>query len=233
MPIVEVDNINIYYEIHGEGEPLVLIGGLANDVTDYTEHTGIIRELSQHYKVITFDNRGVGRTDKPDIPYSIEMMAQDTTALLSTLSIRKAHVLGVSMGGRIALELTLRYPNVVNRLVLVSTGPRVIKTWRRYLVLNMLHRLPFFRGRYPQPYYAFTRQSEASSSYDCTDRLHEIHVPTLIMHGKKDKFAPYELAQEMHENISGSEMITSAGGHLFLFFRSKAFTKAVLDFLEK
>ena len=131
MPTINVNDINIYYEVHGEGEPLILIGGLANDITDYTDHTTIIPELSQHYTVIAFDNRGVGRTDKPDAPYSIEMMAEDTVGLLDTLGITKAHLLGISMGGRIALALTLRHPERVNALVLASTGARVVRTWWR------------------------------------------------------------------------------------------------------
>ena len=212
MPATRVNDINIYYEVHGEGEPLVLIGGLANDITDYTDHTKIIPELSRNHRVIAFDNRGVGRTDKPDIPYSIELMAEDTAGLLDALGVGKAHVLGISLGGRIALELTLRHPNMVSKLILVSTGPRVVKSWRRHAVFDVLQRLPFFKGRYPQPYYAFTRQVEASSSYDCTDRLSEIQAPTLIMHGKKDRSAPYELAEETHQRIRGSEVMTFGGG---------------------
>lgn len=96
MPTVKVNDINMYYEIRGEGEPLVLIGGLATDITEFE---GMIRELSQNYRVIAFDNRGAGRTDKPDIPYSIEMMTDDTAGLLNALGIELAHILGISMEG--------------------------------------------------------------------------------------------------------------------------------------
>jgi 3-oxoadipate enol-lactonase len=232
MPTINVNDINIYYEVHGEGEPLVLIGGLANDITDYTDHTTIIPELSQHYTVIAFDNRGVGRTDKPDAPYSIEMMAEDTVGLLDALGITKAHLLGISMGGRIALALTLRHPERVNALVLASTGARVVRTWWRTIVLTMLQQFPFLRGKDAQPSFAFRRQVAASAAYDCTDRLHEIHAPTLIMHGKTDKVASYEMAREMPEKIQGSEMITFDGGHLFLFFRQREFVAAIVGFLD-
>jgi 3-oxoadipate enol-lactonase len=223
MPVVKVNDIHIYYEIHGEGEALVFIGGLANDITDYTDHTRIISELSQKYQVIVFDNRGAGRTDKPDIPYSIEMMANDTKELLKALGIKQAHIIGISMGGRIALELALQRPEMVKKLVLVSTSARVIKTWRRHLFFNVLPRIPIFKGRYPQPYYAFARQREASSSYNCTDRLSELHIPTIIMHGKKDKSAPYKLAEEMHALIPDAKIITFNGGHLFLFLKQEDF----------
>ena len=86
--------------------------------------------------------------------------------------------------------------------------------------------------KYPQPYYAAMRQLEASRSYDCSDRLGEIHVPTLILHGRKDRVAPYELAQEMHAGIQGSKMITFNGGHLFPFFQPRQFTDEVAGFLD-
>jgi len=117
MPIAKVNDINMYYEMHGGGEPLVLIAGLGTDLTVYEP---IINELSQKSKVLAFDNRGVGRTDKPDAPYAIEMMADDTAALMSGVGIEKAHVLGISMGGRIAMALALQHPDKVKSLVLTS-----------------------------------------------------------------------------------------------------------------
>src|SRR5258708_1505269 len=99
MPVARVGDINVYYELHGEGTPLVLIGGLGTDITPYA---GIIDWLAQRFRVLAFDNRGAGRTDKPDAPYTIGQMADDTAGLMETLSIERAHVAGVSMGGRIA-----------------------------------------------------------------------------------------------------------------------------------
>ena len=232
MPIVKVNDIHIYYEIHGEGEPLVLIAGLSTDIIAYGR---IIGELSQTYRVIAFDNRGAGRTDKPDIPYSIEMMADDTAGLLNALKVEQAHILGISMGGRIAVDLTLRYPELVKSLLLVSTFvsrfPLNQSGLRHRLMLNM----PFLRKmgkKYPQPDYAFSRQRLASRNYDATDRLHEIHVPALILHGKKDTLAPYRLAEEMHTGIQDSKMIMFNGGHLFfLFIQQKLFLDAVFEFL--
>lgn len=116
MPTVKVNDINLYYEIHGNGEPLCLIPGLSNDIRDYRK---IIHLLSQRFKVIALDNRGSGRTHKPDIPYSISMMSQDVVELLRYLCIDRAHIVGVSLGGRVATELTLEHPNMVE---LLSSG---------------------------------------------------------------------------------------------------------------
>jgi pimeloyl-ACP methyl ester carboxylesterase len=229
MPYVKVNDIQMYYEIHGDGVPLVLIVGLGTDISEWD---GIIHWLAEKYQVLAFDNRGVGRTDKPDIAYSIEMMADDTAGLLQTLGIQQAHVVGISMGGRIALALSLRHAESVKKLVLVSTSARSVKNWRRRF-FGLLSGMPIFRSKYPQPHYAFKRQMQASSVYNCTDQLHELPFPTLIMHGKKDKSVPYHLAQEMHTGIKHSKMLTFKGGHLFFLTRERQqFLDAVAEFIK-
>lgn len=230
MPNIKVNGITIYYEIHGNGEPLLLIGGLSNDITDY-ERSGIIELFAELFKVIAFDNRGAGRSDKPDEPYSIEMMAEDAFGLLDALNIKQANIVGVSMGGRIALQLVLADAEKVRKLVLVSTGSRTRASWRRSF-LFAISQLFAFVDQNKQPRYAFKRQAEASSAYDCTNRLHEITAPTLILHGTKDSIAPLTIAEEMHRKIARSEMKTVRGGHTFLFFRPHEFTDAVLEFLR-
>ncbi len=233
MPTVQANGINVYYEVYGEGEPLLLISGLASD---HSMYRGVLPQLATRYRVIVCDNRGVGRTDKPNIPYSIEMMADDTAELLRALSITQAHVLGMSMGGRIAIALTLKYPELVKSLILVSTSARRVPRSRlSRLLLNAQLIIPALQtvgSRHPQPYSALIRQRQASSSYDAANRLHEIRVPTIILHGKQDKRAPYQLAEEMHAGIKGSKMIAFDGGHLFPFFRPKPFLDAVMEFLK-
>ena len=228
MPYEKVNDIQMYYEIHGEGEPLVLIVGLGTDISEWE---GIIHWLAQKYKVLAFDNRGAGRTDKPDTQYSIEMMAHDTAGLMRTLGIEQAHILGISMGGRIALALALQHAKSVKELILVSTSARSIRNWRRRFY-GILSGAPIFRSKYPQPHSAFQRQLQASSTFNCTDTLHELHIPTLIMHGKKDKSIPYKLAEETHAGIKGSKMLTFAGGHLFFLMKERQqFLDAVAEYV--
>lgn len=230
MPTVKVNNdIDMYYEIHGEGEPLVLIAGLNSD---HMLYRGILPHLASSYQVVVFDNRGVGQTSKPDIPYSIEMMADDTAGLLSALNITGAHILGTSMGGRIAVALALRHPRHVKSLILVSTimtMKGVRRTMSRRLLFLML-RIPKLRGSHP--YYIVVRQMAASRAFDCMDRLGEVRVPTLILHGEKDKSAPYPLVEAMHQGIKNSEMLTFHGGHLFFIMRPQQFIAAIEDFLS-
>ena len=120
MSIAKVDSIELYYEEHGSGDPLLLIMGLAADSMAWLFQ---VPEFSKHYRTIVFDNRGVGRSSKPAGPYSIGQMADDTAGLLDALGIDRAHVVGVSMGGMIAQELVLRHPRRVRGLVLACTYP--------------------------------------------------------------------------------------------------------------
>ena len=119
MPAIKVGDIDIYYEVHGEGEPLVLIMGYGSDIGWWFRQ---IPALSQEYRVVVFDNRGAGRSDKPDIPYTMEMMARDVAGLLDVIGIDSAHIYGVSMGGYIAQHFALCYSKRVTSLILGCTS---------------------------------------------------------------------------------------------------------------
>ncbi|HEX5401003.1 MAG TPA: alpha/beta fold hydrolase [Pseudonocardiaceae bacterium] len=213
MPTVDVSGLRMYYEPHGDGPPVVLILGLGGAVAEFGV---LIDALAQHHRVLAFDNRGVGGTGRPDTPYTIEMMADDTIGLMSAVGFDRAHVIGISMGGRIALALTLRRPEMVDRLVLVSTGARVIRNVRRRFVMGVLSRIMPGRGPNSQPRSAFQRQLAASGGWHGTDRLPEISVPTVILHGRQDRIAQYELAEELRDGIPGAKLVTFRGGHMFL-----------------
>ncbi len=107
MPVVKANGIDIYHELAGQGEPVVVIGGLG---TDSTLLRPIVGGLAGQFKVLSFDNRGAGRTSQPDMPYSVETMATDTVELMDVLDITRAHVLGVSMGASTAMAVALAHP---------------------------------------------------------------------------------------------------------------------------
>jgi 3-oxoadipate enol-lactonase len=233
MPTARVKDIDVYYEVHGEGEPLLLIAGLGSGASLFARSIPL---FSRGRKVIAFDNRGVGRTDKPDVPYTIEMMADDTAGLLRALEIERADLLGASMGGRIAMDLAIRYPDAVRGLILVSTSARVTRETRSSFGLRfgkLTKRITgsgVFGGS-PQPYRAFLRQLEASSKFDCTGLLPRITAPTLIMRGERDTLAPKDLVEEVRSGIKGSRLVEFKGGHIFFLLENKKFTDAVLEFL--
>jgi 3-oxoadipate enol-lactonase len=118
VPKAKVHEINIYYKVHGQGEPLVLIMGLAGIQKAWIFQ---IRAFKKYYQVITFDSRGTGKTGKPSEPYTVKMMAEDTIGLMDYLRVDKAHILGISLGGMIAQEMAINYPERVRSLILAST----------------------------------------------------------------------------------------------------------------
>lgn len=124
MPKIHANGIELYFEIHGTGQPLVLISGLGN--TRWQWHR-MVPLLAEHFQVITFDNRGVGQSDKPPGPYTAQMLAADTLGLLDGLGIEKAIIMGHSMGGFIAQAIALDSLEHLDKLILCSTnfgGPR-------------------------------------------------------------------------------------------------------------
>lgn len=120
MPLTNANGIELYYEIHGEGEPLLLIMGLAHNLLSWKKS---LPALAEQFKVIIFDNRGTGRSSKPETPYSIELMAEEAKAVLDAAGVDIAHVYGISMGGMIAQRLALNYPERIKSLILGCTTP--------------------------------------------------------------------------------------------------------------
>lgn len=144
MPKIKVNDVNLYYEIHGQGQPIVCISGFTGD------HNGwgaVVEGLAQNYQVITFDNRGIGQSDCPDYPYTVEMMAEDVTALMQALHLGKVHLIGNSMGGSIVQTIAYRHPELVKSMVLANS---FIKAHGR-LTLHVHTRLALMKLNFPIP----------------------------------------------------------------------------------
>jgi 3-oxoadipate enol-lactonase len=225
MPHARVNEISIYYEIHGEGEPLVMIQGLGFELSPMVEEPGRSRYLdrvARRYRVILFDCRGVGRTDKPDSPYSIEMLARDTVGLMDALGIRRAHVMGTSMGSMVAQEIAATYPDRVNGLVLVAgftrvlPGPRLIGLIAT-TVPGIRERMTgwIYAQRYPPTPASFRRMRDAGNSFDGRRLLGRIRAPTLIVNGTRDPLVPTRITRELAEGIAGSTLVLVESDHLF------------------
>ena len=114
----EINNIKICYQVQGEGYPVFLIHGFGSKKESFMAQ---IPTLSQKFKVISFDNRGSGKSARPNIPYTMEMFVDDIKSLMDYLKIEMAHLIGLSLGGMISLNYILKYPNTVNKLILINT----------------------------------------------------------------------------------------------------------------
>jgi 3-oxoadipate enol-lactonase len=133
MPRVRANGIDVFYEVQGAGEPLLLIAGFASDHMIWSK---AVAGLARHYRVLVFDNRGVGQTSGAHTVLSIRQMAEDAAGLLDAVELNPAHVAGHSMGGLIAQELALAHPEQVRTLTLLSScaqlderGKAIIESW--------------------------------------------------------------------------------------------------------
>ncbi|HKZ07335.1 MAG TPA: alpha/beta fold hydrolase [Methylomirabilota bacterium] len=137
MPHATLNGIRIHYEVYGQGDPVLLVSGLGGAAVGWLLQ---VKDLSARYQVITFDNRGVGESDVPDLPaYPTALLADDAAAVLDHLGVARAHVVGASMGGTIAMELAIRHPRKVRSLSICCSWARgdgrFIQTIRSWMAL--------------------------------------------------------------------------------------------------
>ncbi len=231
MPYAALNDINLYYEVHGEGIPLLLIAGLASDSQSWQP---IIEDLCQNVLVITPDNRGTGRTQPQDVVTSIERITDDCMALIDHLNHSVINVLGHSMGGFVALDIAIRYPGYVNKLILAGTAAAnskrnnsLFSNWAYCMESGMeldvwfqnlfywLFTEGFFENEikvnealryaveylYPQSPVAFRNQVNAIANYDCTEGLSSITAETMVISGKDDLLYPPEICSRLAQAI--------------------------------
>jgi 3-oxoadipate enol-lactonase len=233
---VTVGDIKIYYQVQGQGEPLLMVMGLGGHSLDWGEI--VPQRLADGYKLILFDNRGSGRSDQPG-PCTIEQMARDTVGLMDALSIDRANVLGGSMGGMIALQVALDHPERVNKLVLGATSaggksrvfpppeiqkyfyPRQDLSAHDYLLWTAAVCYPqeFIDAHpdtveqkiqanlaYPGTLASYMAQLEAFMAFDVDERLNTIQAPTMIIIGNQDVLTPPPNSSLMAGRIPGAQM---------------------------
>jgi pimeloyl-ACP methyl ester carboxylesterase len=240
MPLLKRQDVELYYELHGSGPPLLLIAGLASDSQSWLP---VLPALAERYTVILLDNRGAGRSTQA-CATSIELMAEDCLALLSHLGLQKVHLVGHSMGGMVALELSLRCPELVQSMVLLASAARnsrrnnllfadwadaaetesdqaawfrTILAWilteRFFDAKEMVDAVLTYLRTYPWPQSAaaFRGQVEAIARYDATDRLGQVTVPTCVIAAEQDILLPLQHSEQLARGIPGAELQVVAG----------------------
>lgn len=132
MPTLRVGDIDMYYEVSGEGDPLLLLHGLGSSTRDWEYQVPV---FAKNHKVITLDARGHGRSDKPAGPYGIAQFAADTAGFIRMLKAGPVHVVGLSMGGAIAFQLAVDAPELVRSMCIVNAGPELLPRLKDKLML--------------------------------------------------------------------------------------------------
>lgn len=221
------DGTALAYQQRGEGPPLVLLAGQAND---HHWWDGVREDFHPVRSTVTLDLRGTGDSDKPAGRYSVRQFADDVVAVLDTLGIARADVYGTSMGGRVAQWIAIRHPQRVRRLVLGCTSPggrnavEPDASVRRSLalpdpaavrrVLADLMYSPAWRAAHPGPYHtlgdplmpAHARRGHfiASNEHDAWSELPGIAAATLILHGGQDRLTPPDNLRLLASRIPGA-----------------------------
>ncbi|MEA2391050.1 MAG: 3-oxoadipate enol-lactonase [Solirubrobacteraceae bacterium] len=263
MPTVQANGVELYYEVHGEGEPLLCVMGLSADTLAWALQ---VPAWSQAFKTVIFDNRDVGQSGYVDAPYEIRDMAADALALADALELESFHLLGVSMGGMIAQEMALSAPERIRTLTLAVTyanGGRYARTKSRIwgadfarrsqeeivedlMLLTMSEEfyeneegVAFLRqmmlaNPHPQRPEGFRRQLEAASAHDSRDRLGALAMPVHIIGAEHDILIPVWKSHELAELIPGSKLsVLPRCPHGLQVERAQEFNDAVLAFVRE
>jgi 3-oxoadipate enol-lactonase len=259
MPKVRVNDIDLYYEISGQGQPVLLIHGLGSSTRDWEYQTTAFSAL---YRVAALDVRGHGQSDKPPGPYSIPLFTSDTAELIRSLDLGSAHIVGISMGGMIAFQLAIDTPDLVQSLVIVNSGPELIVRSLRDR-LNVLQRSllvrifgmrkigEFLSSRlFPKPEQeplremfierwaendrrAYSESFRGIIGWSISDLLNTIMCPTLVVASDED-YTPVSLKEAYVERLPRGELVVIEDArHAVTAERPEDFNKVVLDFLAK
>lgn len=260
MAIARVRDLDVYYEVHGEGnaEPLLLIHGLGSSTEDWEPQVSF---FARRYKVVTYDVRGHGRTDKPKALYSVRLFSEDAAALIQHLGLGGAHVMGISMGGMIALQLVADHPHLVRSLTIVNSGPElVLRTLKQKVAIYQRFAIVRLMGMrkmgevlssalLPMPEHAdarrtfverwarnnpraYLRSLRALIGWSVTDRLGAITCPTLVVGADQD-YTPVEFKRAYTDKIPNARLVViPASRHMLPVERPAEFNEAVLGFLS-
>ncbi|HEX2913683.1 MAG TPA: alpha/beta fold hydrolase [Chloroflexia bacterium] len=244
-----------------KGTILLLTGLASKRIGWYSQ----LEEFGRYYRTIALDNRDAGDSETSNTPYSIAELADDVAAALTALGVERTNVVGISMGGFISLELVLRHPQLVEKLVLVSTSaggltnipasPRLWPTMlrRQNLEVGAMARKiyteimgPGYAAAHPQVMEdivkiaryrpmskeAYSRQLRACLTHNASNRLSQVRVPTLVIHGNRDPLVPFGNGLRLARRIPGARLLVYEGvGHIPIIEQAERFNRDVLNFL--
>jgi len=259
MPFIQNQGAKIYWDEQGQGAPILLIMGLG--WPSYLWHR-TRPVLASRFRTIALDNRGVGQSDVPPGPYSMALMASDAAAVLDAAGVERAHIFGLSMGGMIAQEFALQYPNRVDCLLLGCTAPggthAVVAEPAATQLLFARDLSPEELSRDINPFiydsgtpqeridadfvlrkqwfaspHGYMAQLQAILAWESYSRLPQISAPTLVIHGESDRLVPPANSKIIAERIPGAKLVMIPhASHILSTDQPDAVHHAVLDFLD-
>lgn len=249
---MKINDIELYYELHGEGKPIVFSHGWLEDSSIWDSQ---VEPFARNYTAILYDHRGHSGSDKPKGDYSIQTLSNDLYSLIQKLKLVKVALVGFSLGGMTDLVFTLEHPEKVSKLVLVgatakmSYFPLHIIEILRYLlpyetVARMVCKRRFYKPSQQilEDELARAMRTDSHAAYECfrefykkfdvRDRVSKIEVPTLIIVGEKDK-VNLEASRYLNREIRGSELrIMSGIGHTVMTERPEEFNQILEEFIR-
>ncbi|MDQ3934042.1 MAG: alpha/beta hydrolase [Actinomycetota bacterium] len=260
MPTVEANGLRLYYEVHGEGEPLLCVMGLGADHSAWVLNVPVLAET---HRVVVFDNRDVGQSSYVEEPYEVTDMAADALALADALELDSFHLVGMSLGGAISQELALAAPERVRTLSLAVTyggnggwGRQRAKVFRRILEGDMSReervdflmalvyseivfdnegfreaaRATMLQHPHPQSNEAFIRQLDAGARHETRPRLGELSMPVQVIGARRDVMIPPHKSGELAELIPDAKLTVLDCGHACNVEQAQEFNALVRDF---
>jgi len=258
MNTIHANGIDIRYDVAGQGSWLILSHSLATDLSLWDDQ---MAALTARFRVLRFDTRGHGGSSAPDLPYDFTMLAADVVGLMDALDVRKAHFVGISMGGMIAQHVALTTPERIDRLVLVSTTsgypPEARAMWgdriaavraqgMEPLVAPTLERwfTPPWRQTHPivmdriggliraTPAAGYIGSGQAIAGLDTNSRLPALRFPTLVIAGADDAGTPPAMGSKIAEQVPGARFdLIESASHLCNIEQTEMFNRLLLEFL--
>ncbi|MFW9867578.1 MAG: alpha/beta fold hydrolase [Candidatus Thorarchaeota archaeon] len=243
---VDIGDITMYYTMFGTGEPIFLLHG---GMVDYTSWFFQIKELAKHFRIIAPDTRAHGRTTDSDKPLSYELFASDISQLMEKLDIKKASFIGWSDGGCTSLVLSLEYPELVNKLILIGTPynisnyyPDILEQFDNVDPNNLPKGYKFIKKAYekvasnPDNWPILLKKGMDMAKKEPNFRLEQlknIKSPSLIIDGENENLYPLKVMLEMVDAIPNAQLEVIPGGtHLVLMEKSKLVNKLIVSFLK-
>lgn len=260
MPHININDSHYYYELHGQGYPVVLIAGYS---CDHTFWSAMLSELTKNFQVLIFDNRAVGQTQDIGTSLSLEAMADETMQLFQTLKLTQPIIVGQSMGGIIAQIIAKKYPALIRKLIVLNSAAQINIRTRMALesfinllkkaapieevieasmpwffssqFLNNPENISFFKksiinNPYPQSLIDLERQMHALKNYESSNFSSQIDVPTLVIGAKEDIVCLPEESEALAHSISQAELAMLNCGHSSPLEVPKEVCKTIVKF---